>query len=225
MALKDLIGHLVLKYLAVPSSPKVLPGKKHIACIGDSITFGAGVNGTKAQTWEYFLNEILGDEAQVINYGISGRTLQDEGDYPYKADKFYKESKACLADVYLIMLGTNDSKPYSWKSERYEKELRAFVKEYQALDHQPKVILTTPPTCFRDPKTGVVAFDILEETIEGEICPIIRSLCEELHLEMIDLHEFTQGHAEWFTDGVHPNEEGNRRIAEKVAKHGIIQLN
>lgn len=78
MLLEKIITHIILKYLAVPKSPVVIPEKKHIACIGDSITFGAGVNGKTNQTWEHFFNEIIGDDYQVINYGISGRTLQNE---------------------------------------------------------------------------------------------------------------------------------------------------
>ncbi|MEE3408965.1 MAG: SGNH/GDSL hydrolase family protein, partial [Erysipelotrichaceae bacterium] len=94
MSFQKKIEHFILKYLAVPKTPKYLEGKRHIACIGDSITFGAGVNGKKEETWEHFLNHRLGDDFQVLNYGISGRTLQDEGDYPYKADKFYAISKS-----------------------------------------------------------------------------------------------------------------------------------
>ena len=45
MALKDLMMHLILKYLVIPETPKILSGKIHIACIGDSITYGAGVRG------------------------------------------------------------------------------------------------------------------------------------------------------------------------------------
>ena len=145
MGFGDFISHLILKYLVIPKTPKVLPGKTHIACIGDSITFGAGVNGKTQMTWEHFLNELLGEEYQVINYGISGRTLQEKGDYPYKKDKFYQISLHCGAEIYLIMLGTNDAKPYNWDRERYRRELASFVEEYRALPQQPRVVLMTPP--------------------------------------------------------------------------------
>ena len=217
MAFKDLISHLVLKYLVVPKSPKVLEGRIHIACIGDSITFGAGVNGKTEETWEYHLNQILGEAYQVINYGISGRTLQDEGDYPYRADKFYRESLNCGAEMYLIMLGSNDAKPYNWNAERYERELDAFCGEYVELEHHPRVILMTPPQCYADPKTGKVGFDIDAETIDLVITEMIRKEAEKRKLQVIDLHELTQNHEDWFVDGVHPNALGNRMIAEHIA--------
>ena len=56
MKINDILSHFVLKYLVVPKSPKILPDKTHIACIGDSITYGAGVKGRPEQTWEYYLN-------------------------------------------------------------------------------------------------------------------------------------------------------------------------
>lgn len=87
-----MFGKFVLKYLVVPKAPKVEKDKIRIACIGDSITYGAGVTGKnyKRSTWEYFLQQKLGDDYQVLNYGISGRTLQNEGDYPYRKEKFYR---------------------------------------------------------------------------------------------------------------------------------------
>lgn len=217
MAIKETISHFVLKYLAIPRSPKVVPGKTHIACIGDSITFGAGVGGKANQTWEYHLNEILGGKYQVLNYGISGRTLQKEGDYPYTADKFYKESLHSGAEIFLIMLGSNDAKPYNWNAERYEQELDSFCWEYSALPNRPKLILMTPPQCFVDPKTGKVGFDIDADTIDRYITEIIKNLAAKRNYPLIDLHELTKGHEDWFVDGVHPNALGNQRIAEHIA--------
>ena len=67
---KEMIGKFVLKYLVVPKAPKVEKDKIRIACIGDSITYGAGVTGKnyKRSTWEYFLQQKLGDDYQVLNY-------------------------------------------------------------------------------------------------------------------------------------------------------------
>lgn len=219
MSFAKKIEYLVLKYLAVPKTPKVDENRKHIACLGDSITFGAGVSGKKEKTWEYFLEEKLNGEYQVLNYGISGRTLQDEGDYPYKADKFYQISKDLKADIYLIMLGTNDAKPHNWDEKRYEKELNQFVSEYMGLSEGSEVILMSPPSCFVDRKTGVVGFEIDMKNIDGPIYRIVKETAERKGLRLIDLHEYTSGHEDWFVDGVHPNELGNQKIAEYICQN------
>ena len=39
-------------------------------------------------------------------------------------------------------------------------------------------------------------------------------IAKEYSLQVIDLYTLTEGHPEWFADGVHPNQEGNARIAE-----------
>ena len=216
MSFQKKIEHFILKYLAVPKTPKYLEGKRHIACIGDSITFGAGVNGKKEETWEHFLNHRLGDDFQVLNYGISGRTLQDGGDYPYKADKFYAISKSHPIDTYLIMLGTNDAKPYNWNEQRYRSQLRRFLNEYKQLPWHPQVIVMTPPHCFIDKKSGIVLFDIDERNIDGPIQEIVKGECKTASLKLIDLYAYTTDKEDWFADGVHPNKKGNEEIAAYI---------
>ena len=113
-----------------PLLPKVDKTKKHIACIGDSITYGAGV-GMKHNTQSYpaYLQKLVSDECQVLNYGISGRTLLDEGDMPYTKEKQFNASLDVKADIYIIMLGTNDSKPHNWNKagNKFKEELIEFL--------------------------------------------------------------------------------------------------
>lgn len=115
------------------------------------------------------------------------------------------------------MLGTNDAKPYNWNKNRYNDQLDFFCKEYINLDNQPRVILMTPPQCYVDPKIGKVGFDIDAETIDDQIVDIIKKVATDNGLNIIDLHQYTQNHEDWFVDGVHPNELGNREIAKYIA--------
>ena len=219
MSFQKLIERIILKYLVVPKPPVVQSDKRLIACIGDSITFGAGVRENReVSTWEYHLEQKLGGVWQVLNYGISGRTLQNEGDYPYSAEKFCRLSHQVPAEVYIIMLGTNDAKPFNWNEARFADQYRSFVKSYVGLAQHPKVVLMTPPSCFAD-ASGVVGYNIDPVNVDG---PVYRTVCEtaaELDLALIDLHAFTAGHPEWFDDGVHPNYEGNRALAEYIWKN------
>ena len=218
MDFRRVIGHFLMKYASGRRKPKVVSGKKNIACIGDSITFGHGVAGKKEETWEYMLNEIIGDEYQVINYGASGRTLQKEGDYPYTADLIYQYSLKCHAETYLIMLGTNDAKRFNWNRERFAEQYPQFVHSYLNLGNQPEVILMIPPCVFADEESGAVAFGIDRKVIDDQLPQIIRQTGAQLGLQVIDLHELTAGHPQWFADGVHPNRQGNWAIAEAIGK-------
>lgn len=214
--IEKILSRIAMKYLMVPRPPVVDARKKKIACIGDSITFGAGVNGKMNKTWEHYLEEKLEDDWQVLNYGISGRTLLKGGDYPYTEEKFYSISQGIKADIYILMLGTNDSKPYNWNEKLFGMELNEMVEEYLKIPNQPKVVLMTPPTCFEDEKLGKVAFDINNDIIGTEIYRIVKQCGETHRLDVIDLNQYTKSHSEWFVDGVHPNSLGNERIAECI---------
>jgi len=54
-----------------------------VACIGDSITEGAGVDTPTLNAYPVVLGRLLGTNYQTRNFGVSGRTLLRRGDYPY----------------------------------------------------------------------------------------------------------------------------------------------
>ena len=203
-----------------PPIPVPDQGKIRIACIGDSITYGAGVMfyGREKKVWTAKLGELLGGEYQVLNYGISGATLQDEGDKPYKTFKQLDKAKEAQPAVCILMLGTNDSKPYNWDADRYKEQLALWIEDLKGACPDCKIVLITPPyTC---PARGkkVVAFDILNETIRDEIRPIVMEAAAANGLPLIDLYTCTDGRSDWLADGVHPNAEGNKQIAAYICR-------
>ena len=202
----------------VPGNDKVLPGKYRIACIGDSITCGYGVNGKTEQTWEYVLNQELGEKFQVLNYGVNGTTAQSGTDHPYIREKIFQKSLECGAEVYLIMLGTNDANVSNWDRNLFRISYKALVRKYTELRHKPLVFLMIPPACFEDPSSGISGFGVHPEYLE-EAAKIIRQIGKDLEIPVIDLTEATYDHPEWFMDGVHPNAEGNRGIGEYIAEY------
>lgn len=206
-------------FIAHPVTPKKDKTRKIIACVGDSITYGAGVIGhRKTSTYPVFLQTLVTNEYQVLNYGLSGRTLQNEGDMPYCKEKFFKCSQDAQANVYILMLGTNDSKPHNWNAARYEVQLRQFVASYQKLASHPRVYLMQPPKCFPEKGKQEVAFDISNDIISNEIHSIVAKIASETGTYVIDLYTLTENHPEWFADGVHPTAQGNFEIARKIAE-------
>ena len=222
-AVFSLIFLFVLKYMSDhPTVPDVKENKIIVACVGDSITYGAGVELQRdSKSYPAYLQKDLGDQYQIINYGLSGKTLTKDGDYPYTDEELYTLSLEAKADIYLIMLGTNDSKPFNWNAENYEKELKEFALSYINLENRPIVYLMKPSKCF--PIRGKVAYDISDEVIHDEICVIVERVADELGINIIDLYTYTEDHSEWFGDGVHPNAEGNEAIAEYISQ--ILTVN
>ena len=196
-----------------------------IVALGDSITFGAGVAETrKTDCWEAKLEKLLGGSYQVLNYGVSGATLQNEGDQPYwnmpeRSQQGYPEAALALnPEIVIFMLGTNDTKPYNWNRGRFEAQLDQRVKEIKAVPSVKRLILMCPPYACPVDGADSVAFDVINETIRDDVNPIVKKCAEENGAECIDLYALTDGHGEYFADGVHPNSFGNRVIASAIAK-------
>ena len=191
------------------------PEPVSVAMVGDSIFYGTWAPNSESETIEACLQKILPEGSVVYNFGVSGATLQDEADQPYKEEPAFQESLASGVDEFIIMLGTNDAKRHNWDPERYAAEYRVFVKEYIDRSDTGHVYAAIPPIVFEDPVSHVYNFSIMPEAV-SQLPQIITETAEELGIEVIDLYTLTKDHPEWFWDGVHPNAEGNRAIADEI---------
>lgn len=191
--------------------------KKKVVCVGDSITYGSGVGKRrKNQSYPAVLQKKLGNDYQVLNYGLRSRTLLDYGAYPYTEEAYYKKTLKEKADIYIIMLGTNDSKIRNWNTDDYKEQLRTFVESYQEANEDARIYIMQPSRCFPDKNSGKVRYKIQNELIATEIHKSIAEAGLELGAEVIDLYELTKDHPDWFADGVHPNAIGYANIAEYI---------
>ena len=108
---------------------EVQEGQIKVACVGDSITYGHGVENWKKNNYPAQLQEILGEGYHVANFGSSGACVNPNGDQPYINREVYQSSLDYNADIIVIMLGTNDSKPENWVN------MDTFIQEYASLLH------------------------------------------------------------------------------------------
>ena len=112
------------------------------------------------------------------------------------------------------MLGTNDAKPGNWNAEEYRNDLRSFVSVYRNLASRPDVILMQPPRAFS--VMGKTLDGIQNNVISGEMREIIGQIGLETGCTVIDLYALTEGHREWFADGIHLNRLGTDAVAKAV---------
>ena len=207
----------IRKLLSAPEKPD--ERRRRIACIGDSITYGAGVQKTrKTEAWPSIWQLDLGTGFQILNYGVCAATLQREGDFPYRKVGYLPRLKTAKPELIVFMLGTNDSKPCNWDRDRFARELEETVRELKELPWPHRLALMTPPRAFPEEPTGVIAFDIDNDPIRDAIRPQILSVGERHGLPVVDLYALTEEHPEFFADGVHPNALGNRAIEEKILR-------
>ena len=187
-----------------------------VACVGDSITYGFGLKFRWRDSYPRVLGRLLGWRCRVYNYGLSGRTLLSGGDCPYRSEEIYRRSLERAANVYLLMLGTNDSKARNWDPEAFPREWEQFARSYLTLPNRPTVIGMLPPRAF-SVNGEPVAYSVDAAVLRDGVCPGVRAAAARLGIPVIDLYALTAYHPEWFQDGVHPNARGCHEMAACIA--------
>ena len=182
-----------------------------VACIGNSITFGAGIKNRSRDSYPSVLARMLGDSYWVKNFGVSARTMLNKGDHPYMNEPAYKNALAFNPNIVVIKLGTNDSKSFDWKYKAdFMKDAQNMINAFKGLPSQPKIYLCYPS------KAYLTGDGINDDIISKEIIPMIKKLAKKNDLSVIDLHTAMDGMPELFPDRIHPNEKGAQVMAKAV---------
>lgn len=196
-----------------------------VACVGDSITYGAALRDRATEAYPVRLAQLLGTNYQVHNFGVNATTLLVDGDRPYIRTAAYTNALALNPDVVVINLGTNDSKhrgdgmPESEKAIDNWRYGTNYVRDYKALiaAFRAAAPAATIYVCLPTP-TYPGRWGINGRTIRDEIIPMIRQVAKETRVEIIDLHGALSGKPELFPDKIHPNHEGMELMAAVVGQ-------
>ena len=194
-------------------NPSVLTlgqGAIKVATVGDSLTYGYGLENRQHDAYPSVLLEMLGTHYQVSNYGMSGRSLLSTSDYPYLKEKNAQESLKSDADIVIVMIGSNDSRPAYWNREQFVREYRELARAYQNMASQPDVYLVAPPY------VPTSRFGLNKSIVRDELQQIVKATAVELGLHFVNLYPITEGHMEYYSDGLHLTPLGNRMIAQEI---------
>ena len=212
-----------------------------VACIGNSITDGHGIDMAPAYGYPAMLQKKLGQDYWVKNFGVSARTMLNKGDYPYMNEQAWRDALAFQPDIVVIKLGTNDSKPENWQygSEfRQDLEqmiftLRPDLKQYASMPAnkaqkamakalakaakagtapvKPQIYLCTPIPAFKS------TWNINDSVIVNGVIPIQQEVAAKYGLKVIDLHTlFANDGDKMLFDGIHPDGKGAARMADII---------
>ena len=213
---------------------KSIPSPKQeavrVACIGNSITDGHGIDMRTKYGYPAHLQTMLGDGYWVKNFGVSARTMLNKGDFPYMNELAWRDALAFKPDVVIIKLGTNDSKPENWQyGADFKKDLQQMIttlrpdlaqpvskkkgKKAKAVQPVgPKIYLCTPIPAFKS------TWNINDKVITDEIIPIQQEVAKQYGLQIIDLHTLYANEGDkMLDDGIHPDEKGALKMAEIIA--------
>lgn len=180
--------------------------KTKIACVGDSITYGYGVDKNYSYTAQ--LQRKLGDDYAVVNFGVSGTTANSKGSLPYVKQSAYQKALKSEPDIVIIMLGSNDARKANQApaiAGSFESEYTKLVQSFIDLPNHPKVYVATPIAAAKP------NLSISESFLAEDIRPEVRDMANNLGVELIEFESLLSGSqmkTYYISDSMHPSKAG-----------------
>ena len=201
-----MIARLVIALLLLlPQAEKV-----RVACVGDSITYGACVADREKNCYPAVLGGLLGEKYDARNFGVSGAALLKKGDHSWWNVDAFKNATAFNPNIVVIKLGSNDTKPQNWKSKAdFEADYQALIRHFKSLPAKPVVWVALPVPVLKE------NFGINKKGVD-EQQEMILKVAKEEGCGVIDLYKAVATPDLFDPDGIHPNAAGARKIAETV---------
>lgn len=179
-----------------------------VTCVGDSITLGGGTTDYATKSYPSVLQNLLGSDFEVGNFGVSGAHV---GTYPMTTAYTDALAWAAHGGEVIYGLGTNNSPSTSWTPAQIESWIVSNVALINVFrDLGSRVWLNKPPS-------AVVSANL--PTLHAHIA----ALALRANAPVIDIYAPFDGHPELFADGVHPNDAGAEIVAQIV--HGVLAAN
>jgi sialate O-acetylesterase len=192
--------------------------KTRIACIGNSVTYGFGLNDRETESYPAQLQQMLGSTYEVGNFGLNGATLLSKGHRPYVLTDEYQRALAFKPDVVVIDLGLNDTDPRNWPN--YQDD---FIPDYLRLIHSFRSENGNAPKIFVCRMTPI--FNSHPRFKSGtrdwfwQIQQQIEVVAKSAKANLIDLQTPLYAHPTLFKDALHPDQKGDSIIAATIYKH------
>jgi len=207
-----LLSLLLCFSMFVQAQPQDKQKPVKVACVGNSITFGAGIANREKDSYPMQLGQMLGSGYDVRNFGVSGSTMIQK-DRSYMAQKAFKEAVNFAPDILIVKLGTNDTNPTYWKyKSEFSKDMNTMLDAFRKKSPNVKIYLCHPVTMYAQ------RLKDREKVLTSEVIPMIDKVVKQNNATVIDLHTPTQGMPENYVDGLHPDEMGANVIARTVYK-------
>ncbi len=188
--------------------------KIRVACVGNSVTYGMGISNREQYAYPVQLQQLLGDNYEVANFGHSGATLLRKGHKPYNK---LPECKAALdfkADLVVIHLGLNDTDPRNWPQhgDDFIADYRALIDSFKVANAKAKIWICRMTPIFHQHRR----FQSGTRDWHALIQKRIEQIAQTAGVGLIDLYEPLHKRPDLFPDALHPNAEGASILAKTV---------
>ena len=185
-----------------------------IACIGASITEGAGAGNFYTESYPAQLQNALKGQYNVVNFGNSGKTVNPNlGEESWMNQYQWTGVQAIVPDIAILNIGTNDSKTHNNPNyDDFYTNFKYLIDSLLEVNPEMRIMICTVPYAYSD------IWGISNENIANIIAPVQRDVAEEYDFELIDLYEYSQNKSYLFPDGVHPNTKGYEMFVKIISK-------
>jgi acyl-CoA thioesterase-1 len=209
-----------LVYFFFGNSANSQTDKVRMAFIGNSITAGvydfgkSDLQVSYATQFSFLMEKVYGDTLVTLNAGVSGRTLTKHGPAPIWNEPVFKKALEFAPDICLIALGTNDSKPslYNLVQQEFYNDYQDMIDTFRYINPNVTFVICLPPP-IRDGHPYSAGDPHNDTLLLKYTIPLIDSVAKTNNLFVVDFHTPFLDSVQYFTDHLHPNKEGHKKMA------------
>lgn len=216
--LRHFVAGCILSIAVVAASSQEY--KVRMAFIGNSITYGATLDNPAAECYPSQLADLLsavyGDTVEIFNAGVSGRTMLKKAQSPIWNEPVFRNALKFVPDICLIMLGTNDAKPFLWDSLEHEFliDYRDMIDTFRFRNPNTRFIVCHPPPIWEGHPYGTTFENSHNDSIVvNHVSAYVDSIVLETGATLVDFHTPFVDSLQYFPDKLHPNAEGSAIMA------------
>jgi acyl-CoA thioesterase I len=131
---------------------------------------------------------------------------------PYYFETIYRwNARNFEPTTVVFMLGTNDARLDTYvKISNFTADYERMINRTQRWNSTQRIFLVIPPPVFSN------MVDLNGTSYVEGVVPRIREVAANMSLPLIDVYTPLKDHPEYFPDGVHPNSEGAKVIAQII---------
>ena len=220
-------GIIFLVCLLLSMNCKAQVTKERIACIGNSITFGARLTDPEKASYPAVLSALITEKGyhnyEIKNYGIGGATMLRFG--TPNLWRILDSLKNFLPDIVVIKAGTNETvgaPRLNWEHiSEFEKDYSDYIAAIRKINPDCRIIICSPLDMVLETKDLTQA---RKDDLSGrrpriwELRERIKKIATKEDVFFLDLTKPFKGKPDLMTtmDGVHPNQDGYHYLATLI---------
>lgn len=199
---------------------------KTVLCYGDSNTWGenpmTGERHPRSVRWAGVLQQLLGNDYEVISEGLCGRTfVATDPSKVHRTGITHLVSileSAYPVDYLVVMLGTNDVKTtYNLSAEQIaghlEETIKLVTSNIDDGEVMPKIIIICPPPVIMPDSGNLDPRMINAASIFEKLPDLYRQVAEKYGCEYLNAGDYISSSK---VDGYHLDADAHSLLAEKI---------